>query len=177
MDYEYDRLRKIMKKKITEKPIYLAKALYRLHAPYFYDEEVEIDLKNKRISYELLDCGMLPDAIIKSGKNGFKPVRCQGENHKEKVVYSKGKNISNYDYERLLSLCTAKDFEEYRYVDISKDSSGYYDEGAFVTFEAYSDSFYPYIKWDNIRCFHSGDKMLPHEKLMEYIFSNILERK
>lgn len=174
LDYEYDKDRKCEMEKMKEEPVYLTRALLRFNMPYMYDEIIHLDLPKKELAIEILDHGMAPEAIIRSGKNGFKPVRCQRDNSCEKVIYSKGIKLSDDDIEALLPYCDMSEFEKYRYEDIDKDTIGYYDEGSWKEFKAYSDSAYPYIKWSNIRYTHSEDKKWPHEKLEEYIRKNLI---
>lgn len=156
-----------------KKEKYLTKILYRFHVPNWHDVIVYLDLEDMIIECELTDRGMVPDTIVKNGKSGFKPIRCQRENHKDKVVYSNSIKIGEYDFKRLRPLCVAKDFDDYRNADIYNCICGYYDEGVSVTFEAYSDSNLPYIKWNDIRYFHSEDNLWPYEKLWQYIYKII----
>lgn len=115
-----------------------------------------------------------PIQLIASERTGFKPETLRTDEHEYELIYSYGIRLNDQQYEDLLPLCNALDFEPYRGRKMVMGEKGYigYRDEIQVHFRAITDSHLPIIELP-MDYFYDEAHTWPSEKLYCHIIDNI----
>lgn len=132
------------------------------------------EFKGKMYSFDT----SYPAYLVASSKTDFKPELIKAEKFGYELIFSYGIRLSDSQYEELLPLCNALDFEPYQQRKMIMGEEGYigYRDEVDVYFRAITDSHIPMIELP-MEYFYDEAHIWPSEKLYRHIINNIFEKE
>lgn len=119
-----------------------------------------------------------PARVISSEHTDFKPKLFKTDQYEQEVVFSYGIKLSDQQYEALLPLCNAYDFEPFRGRKMVMGEEGYvgYRDEIRLYFRAITDSHIPMLELP-MEYYYDEAHIWPSEKLYRHIIKNIFDKE
>lgn len=119
-----------------------------------------------------------PARMISSEHTGFKPQLFKTEQYEQEVIFSYGIKLNDQQYEELLPLCNALDFEPFRGRKMVMGEEGYigYRDEISLYFRAITDSHIPMLELP-MEYYYDEAHIWPSERLYRHIIQNIFEKE
>lgn len=119
-----------------------------------------------------------PARMISSEHTDFKPKLFKTDSYEQEVIFSYGIKLSEQQYEELLPLCNALDFEPFRGRKMVMGEEGYvgYRDEICLYFRAITDSYIPMLELP-MEYYYDEAHIWPSEKLYRHIIKNIFDKE